>query len=173
MPRLSLWAWMKPTTSPQARAARDLYFDLDDEIGIEVDTLRIETDASVRYRCAFRISELTREQVRRHDAGWDSEELDEDGKTHRETLLHRAWLAGLLADVEKAVAYPRLGRRNLIASINQRADEVLSAMAAEPDLCRRMAHLDDLYEAVVDQVGGQAAEMAARWPWPKPVTVEV
>jgi hypothetical protein len=79
-----------------------------------------------------------------------------------------AMMYRLLGDVEQAVAYPHMGRRQpSSALVGVAADVILDRMAVTPDLGDRMAFLDDLYESVVDKVGGQAAETIACLPYPK------
>ncbi|MEV4212650.1 hypothetical protein [Micromonospora sp. NPDC049662] len=90
---------------------------------------------------------------------------DEDGRDLAESHLHAALLVALVADAEHAAALGQ--RRQLVESeLEGCAGPVLDRMASQPDPTARGPMLDDLYAAVVDHVGSQAAKAIATLPAP-------
>jgi hypothetical protein len=81
----------------------------------------------------------------------------------------RAVLAGLLADVESAVAMPGRGRRDVGTVLEPVAGPVLDRMAATPDLAERVTYLRHLYTAAADITGTDpAADTVLALPYPRP-----
>jgi hypothetical protein len=167
------------------RAARAEYWALEARLGNAHRRLATTVDATGRARLLWTLSQVQLDQANVHDAAFgpdlfepECEEefaLDAVGLYERDaagsmaqSMRWSATLYRLLAGVEEAVVYTRLGRRERMSAVlGQASDEVLDRMATTPDLGARMTLLDDLYEAVVDKVGGQAAETIACLPYPK------
>jgi hypothetical protein len=158
------------------RAAERTYWQLNTTLGDLHDDLAATADPETRARILRRMDTAQQAQARVHDAafGFDSM-VDPDGEPDTDaplldmasSMLRSAQLYRCLADVELAVQYPRTGRRHYVAAtLGQEADDVLSAMAALPDLDDRMALLPALGDAVYPVVGGQAAETVFCLPWP-------
>lgn len=163
---MKLTDWIKRTWT--GLGARREYVDIDRQLDDIYDELAETERAATRAVLLGRCDKLTQAQADIYAAGWGDDPLD-GGMDMAESLLWSATLYRHLADVEQAVAYPDHGRRQYASAVlGVEADNLLSRMAATPDLAARMALLDYLYEAVLGKVGGQAAEMAiACLPYPK------
>lgn len=167
---MKLFDWIKLTWT--GLGARREYVDIDRQLDAIYDELAETDRAATRAVLLAKCGKLTLAQADVYTAGWGDDPLD-DGMDMAQSLRWSAMLYRHLADVEQAVAYQDLGRRQYASAVlGVEADDLLSRMAATPDLDARMALLDGLYEAVLGKVGGQAAEMAiACLPYPK--TTEV
>lgn len=129
-----------------------------------------KTEAAVdRAHLLWNLSRVQLDQADVHDAAFGPDLLKRDAAgTMAQSLHWSAMLYRLLAGVDDAAAYAHLGRRERLSAIlGEESDGILDRMAATPDLGDRMALLDDLYEAVVGKVGGQAAELVACLPYPE------
>lgn len=97
---------------------------------------------------------------------------DEGGRDLADSLASSALLVRLVADAEQA-AVSSMPRIFVNTELEPYAGPVLARMATTPDPLARGELLDDLYDAVVDIVGEQAAETIACLPAPghwEPVT---
>lgn len=162
---MKLFDWIKLTWT--GLGARREYVDIDRQLDTIYDELATTDRAGVRAVLLAKCGKLTLAQANVYTAGWGDDPLD-DGTDPAQSLRWSAKLYQHLADVEQAVAYPDGGRRQYASAVlGVEADDLLSQMAATPDLAARMALLDGLYEAVLGKVGGQAAETIAGLPYPK------
>jgi hypothetical protein len=152
------------------------YFALDDQLRDLYDVLVKTTDPAERARLLYKLFQVQQHQAKIHTAVFGPDPIeDEGGRDLAESLGYSAILYGLLADVEKAVAYPRLGRRNTTTPLEPHAGAILDQMAQTPDLGARMRLLKSLDEAVDQVIGPQAAETLWHLPapgWSGPLTVE-
>ncbi|XTZ13838.1 hypothetical protein ACQSSU_20290 [Micromonospora echinospora] len=100
-----------------------------------------------------------------HEVFGDDPIPTEPGRDHADSIGASALLMQLLADVEYAATWrtERLARDSVLEPY---AGRVLNEMASNPDPEMRAALLDDLYDAVVDHIGEQAAEIIASLPAP-------
>lgn len=162
----SFWTRLKLTFSPTARVARLEYFAADDRAGGWADKLAHTDNADDRMRLLYKLAREEYGMARLHVKGWGDEWYDDEGMSAHQSMLWSACLLRLLADVEKAVAYPKLGRRETTTDLERAAGDVLDRMAATPGLVERMALLPALYGVVVGKVGGQAAETVATVRYP-------
>ncbi|MEU7802714.1 hypothetical protein AB0B10_25980 [Micromonospora arborensis] len=90
---------------------------------------------------------------------------EEGGRDLADSHALSALLVQLIADAEYAATW-RTPRRVTITELEQHAGSVLDRMAATRSPAQRGQLLDELYEAVVDVVGGQAAEQVHCLPAP-------
>jgi len=152
----------------ESEAAEREYWALDDQLRELHGRLAVEAGSEQRFRILLRMSDAEQAQARLHDQAFGAERLPHNGvrMDAAQSMLWSACLYRLLADVEKAVTYPRLGRRDTTIDLERCAGAVLDRMATTPDLAERMALLPELAEAVAPKVGNDAAETVYRVPWP-------
>lgn len=162
----TLWTMLKLTFSPTARDAQAHYFAAQDRAASRVEKLEQVDKPDERMMLLYHLGRDEHDMATHHIKGWGHEWYDDDGMSAHQSMLWSACLLRLLADVEKAVAYPQYGRRETTTDLERAAGEVLDKMAATPDLVERMAYLPTLYAVVLDKVGGQAAETVATVRYP-------
>jgi hypothetical protein len=99
---------------------------------------------------------------------WDNDRTDSDGFTPHEWMTAEARLLRMVMNTEMALARggltygQRLDWEPSLAGLmgtDDRVTDVLWRLSNEPDPAGRGDLVDQLYEAVVDHVGGQAAEV--------------
>lgn len=165
MKHLTLWQWIKLTWT--GYEARKEYFELEARAGSYLDELARIDDPKERARLLFKVGRIDAELAGLSVKGWRSDlEDDEHGIDMAQSMRFAGVLCRLLGDVEQAVAYPDLGRRERTTHLERACGEILDKMAATLDLAERLTYLDPLYDAVVGNVGGQAAEAIACLPAP-------
>jgi len=154
------------------RDARAEYWRLDGRLGRLHRQLGDAAEPEVRADLLTDLWQVQAAQARVHDAAWGVDKLRKDAAGDMARSQHlSALLYGLLGDIESAVANPGRGRK--WGELGGPASVPLDRMAATPDLGERMALLPDLYDAVVDQVGVQSAEVVRCLPYPSGRIVEV
>lgn len=149
------------------RAARNDYW-ANDRYGREAHAfLAAATDPFDRAMALRDLAVADQAMGMNHDEAFGPASSNEDGTgpTMADAHLWSARLCRALATVEQAVATGDI-REMADERIEQVAGGMLDQMASHQDLGRRMALLQDLYEAVVDLVGAQAAEVVACLPSP-------
>jgi hypothetical protein len=156
--------------SREARAARAEYRTLERGHREPQRTLARTADPAERAAALNRWRDVHCQQSDLYDIVGGTEEEMDLHQSHR-VASH---LIGLLADVEHDLdLWRRLGITTLpwrwplpggLAIIDYTAAPVLDRMVSAPS--RRFELLDDLYEAVLPVVGGQAAETIACIPYP-------
>ncbi|MEU3455665.1 hypothetical protein ABZ671_18990 [Micromonospora sp. NPDC006766] len=152
--------------STTSKAARKAYFDLDRHAyRIRVELTR-PMSGITRAGFIGQLASLEAQQARLHlDAFGPDPIPGEDGRDMAESLRLSALLLDLIADTEYAVAVS--GPRVLTTTeLEPHAGPILNRMLNIPNPVKRGQLLDELYDAVVDVVGGQAAETIACLPAP-------
>lgn len=143
------------------RDTRNAFFACEDKMANLLDELDITVtdDPCERAKLLRQLADFQIDNARRFHAAFPrvrmlGEDRDIVGDLVSESKLYRA-----LGDVEHVVAcHGRVGRNWRFHEWGERADAILDEMCATEDLQARLALLDDLYDAVVPAVGGQAAE---------------
>jgi hypothetical protein len=134
-------------------AARDACAELADTV-----------DPHRRAKLLRSLSESTIRMAREFHAAFGVDICD-DGRPMPTVLGYEAHLYLLLHHVEYAISISR-GRFADGSSLDHAAAVVFDEMVVTPDLVDRMRLLEQLYEAVLPHVGGQAAETVACLPAP-------
>ena len=146
--------------------AQEAYFNADRQAGRIYAQLSKPMPAADRADLLFGLYVALDDAARVHrDAFGPAPIPHEGGRDLADSQASGALLIALLADVEHAVAF--VEPRQLTDSVlEESAGWVLDWMVQKPDPVSRARLLDELYEAVVDVVGGQAAEVVGRLPAP-------
>lgn len=146
--------------------ARSAYYAGDRTAGRLLDQLTTLDDPKLRARVLWELAEVETAMARTHRAGFGPDPIEhEGGRDLADSIASSALLYRLIADVEKAAAHGER-RRYTETELEPHAGPVLDRMAGTADAEARGALLDDLYDAVVDVVGGQAAEAVHCLPAP-------
>lgn len=164
--------WM-PLPLPQTGdeyAARSAYFDLAESMGPPDRVLATSADPRTRAGALEVRANTMRRMAELYPVAFGPDpNPDEDGRDLAESHALAAHLLYLLWELErpcdrKEPDWAQLGEERFAAA-SAAAAPVLTRMYDEPHrLCEL---LDDLYEAVVDVVGGQAAETIACLGYPE------
>jgi hypothetical protein len=160
------------TTQQHPQPIEDDYWAVDQLLRIASVELGKASDPAVRARLLLKLAGAQQHQADIHTAVFGPDPLDDPEHEGvcvdlADSHAFSAMLYGLLADVERTVAFPILGRRrNTDTRLEAVAGPVLDRMADTPNLDARMRMLDGLIDAVKPIVGGQAAE--SLWCLPAP-----
>lgn len=139
--------------------------DYNCRIGRVWDRLAESTDGHDRAKLLMDAASLEREISEAYRAGGSEPLPDEPGRDMAGSAAMTAQLLDALADVE-FVAAGSLTRRHATGTAFEAAGgAVLDRMAATTDLTARAELLEELYDAVVDVVGDQAAEVLYGLPY--------
>lgn len=148
--------------------ARNTYYAADDELARLHDLLAETAEPRERAKLLRRMADEQMRAVRVYHTAFGRDTIPHDnGRSMTESLTSESKLYRALGDVEHVVACNgRVGRNWRFHEWGETADRVLDRMAATPDLDERVELLDELYDAVLPAVGGQAAETVACLPAP-------
>jgi hypothetical protein len=141
------------------------YFALDREMGRIYDRISETTDGHERARLLIDAYETEGAMATMHREVFGPDPLpDEPGRDLADALASSAVLLSLLADVELVACGDLTRRFTTDTWLEPHAGPVLDRMAATGTAEERAGLLEDLFDAVVPQVGGQAAEVLACIP---------
>ena len=144
------------------------YFRLDARASDLLDDLTRTGDPDDRTRILTRLAHVCAAMADVHDDAFGRHDMPDDAAGDlAQSDRFSSTVYSLLADVEAAVAYPESARNYTDSSLGQVAGPVLDRMVAQPDAVARaeMARTE-LCDALVDVIGGQAAEALATLPSP-------
>jgi hypothetical protein len=151
---------------PRAANARDDYFAYSKQAYRLFCQLEKATDPHPRAELLYELADVELGMAELHMDAFGPDPIpDEGGRDLADSDALSALLIRLYADVEDAAAHGK-PRALTDTRLEPHAGPILDCMAAEPDAERRGALLEPLFWAVVDVVGGQAAETIARMPAP-------
>lgn len=148
-------------------AARESYFTTEKNLSRCSNQLAETTDPRQRATILYRMAGLELTQADRHRTAFGDQPIKtEGGRDMAESLLYASMLYRTLGDVEHVVASGSGSRNCRFPRFGEDANDTLDRMCVTPDLPLRMALLEDLYDAVYQHLGGQAAEVL--WTLPAP-----
>ena len=142
------------------------YFALDRRMGRIYDQLAETTNDHVRATLLIDAYETEQVMADMHREVFGPDPIEwEGGRDLADSIASSALLLKLLADVELVAGGGLTRRFTTDTWLEPYAGRILDMMAANPSVLGRAAWLEDLYEAVVPFVGGQAAEVLACIPF--------
>jgi hypothetical protein len=147
----------------ETRAAREVYFGADKQLGRLFGQLAKAVDPHVRSDVLGLMAGLEMHIAAVYPVAFGPDPIPgEGGRDMSESARLSAQLFAALGEVEDQVARGRgsVGR-GYRQDLGLEANAVLDRMATAPDLAGRLWLLRDLYDAVLPHVGGQAAESVA------------
>jgi hypothetical protein len=154
-----------------ASAARDRYFDLEREYRRPQWVLAVSSLPGDRADALRLMFELQQEQADLHRTAFGPDPIPwEDGRDLADShalsahLLYLAWQAEVALVDHVETDWARLGKVEF-AAVSAAAAPVLARLYRDRPV-DRLARYEDLWQAVVDLVGGQAAEVVACLPAP-------
>lgn len=145
-------------TRSERADARVAYFAADHSAGRLLAELARTGDADIRAQLLRHLSDREKTMADAYFAAFGPDLIRDEQRDMVDSMRLSALLLRLLADVESAVAYRRT-RRLTDTVLESVAGDVLDIMARRPHAGHRVALArTGLYAAVVDVVGGHAAE---------------